>query len=379
MKILLSGIQTTNKGAELMLYAILQEIERKFPDATVFIPRSRIPQGLDYVKSPLDIRFIPYESLESKLRLTSVFRILHLPYGLMPNMLAMGKIDYYLDGSGFKFSDQFKHSSKYLWLLKSQLMVLKTKGTKIVLLPQAFGPFENQINKSIMDVFNKSASILMPREQVSYDYIKESHLVDMEKVKSFTDFTSIVEGEFPQKYSSLKNGVCIIPNKQMINKGAISTEDYLELLSTIINEVKKTGKTVFLLNHEGKDDKDLCEYLQSQMTEKIDIVTGLNALEVKGLIATSYLVISSRFHGVASSLNSCVPCLATSWSHKYKELFKDYNQYDCILPLNDLSRSLKMVRDMLNEENNKKIRHELSKVVPLIQKETRLMWNIVWN
>ena len=34
MKIVLWGVETNNKGAELMLYAILQEIERKFPDAT---------------------------------------------------------------------------------------------------------------------------------------------------------------------------------------------------------------------------------------------------------------------------------------------------------------------------------------------------------
>jgi colanic acid/amylovoran biosynthesis protein len=379
MRIVLSGIQTTNKGAELMLYAILQEIERKFPKATVFIPRNRIPQGLEYIKSQLDIRFIPYESFESKLRLPSVFRILHLPFELMPHMIAMGRVDYYLDGSGFKFSDQFNLAPKYYAILKQQLRAFKRGGTQIIYLPQAFGPLETSVIKSIMAEFNKSASILMPREQVSYDYIKDSHLVDMRKVKMFTDFTSIVEGIFPQEYSLLKNGICVIPNKQMINKGAMSTEDYLKLLSSIIKEAKKTGKTVFLLNHEGKEDKDLCEYLQSQMQEKIDVVTGLNAIEVKGLIAASYLVISSRFHGVASSLNSCVPCLATSWSHKYSELFKDYNQYECILPLNDLSVSLKMVRDYLQEDMNTKIRKELSKVLPQIQSETRMMWKTVWG
>ena len=55
MKIVLSGVETNNKGAELMLYAILQEIERKWPDADVYISQKRIKQGLNYVKS-LDLR-----------------------------------------------------------------------------------------------------------------------------------------------------------------------------------------------------------------------------------------------------------------------------------------------------------------------------------
>lgn len=35
MKVVLSGVETNNKGAELMLYAILQEIERRSPGSTI--------------------------------------------------------------------------------------------------------------------------------------------------------------------------------------------------------------------------------------------------------------------------------------------------------------------------------------------------------
>ena len=43
MRIVLSGIETNNKGAELMLYAILQEIERKYPNAEVFVVSLDLP------------------------------------------------------------------------------------------------------------------------------------------------------------------------------------------------------------------------------------------------------------------------------------------------------------------------------------------------
>ena len=338
-----------------------------------------MPQGLDYVKSELDIRYVPCDTIERRFRLPALFRILHLPFELMPHMIAMGKVDYYIDGSGFKFSDQFVLTKKYISYLRGQLRTFKRKGTKIIFLPQAFGPFENKSSRNVLMELNRNASILMPREKVSYDYIEKTHLVEMDKVRIFTDFTSVVKGEFPPQYTSLKEGVCIIPNKQMINKGAISIDEYLELLSSIIKEANDTGKTVFLLNHEGKEDEELCLTLQSRMKDKIEVVSGLNALEVKGLIAASYLVISSRFHGVASSLNSCVPCLATSWSHKYKELFKDYNQFNCILPLNDIQVSLKMVKDYLQEERNTEMRINLSKALPHIQDETHKMWDTIWR
>ena len=62
MKIVLSGVETNNKGAELMLYAILQEIERKYPTATVYLPYNGIRQGEGYnIVTSLNIKRNPYE------------------------------------------------------------------------------------------------------------------------------------------------------------------------------------------------------------------------------------------------------------------------------------------------------------------------------
>ena len=111
----------------------------------------------------------------------------------------------------------------------------------------------------------------------------------------------------------------------------------------------------------------------------IDVVTGLDAFEVKGIISSAYLVISSRFHGVASALNSCVPCLSTSWSHKYEQLFSDYDQKDCVLPLDNEEYCLNKVEEFLNEDIHEKIKAVLKKKLPYVQEETRKMWNEVWN
>lgn len=379
MKILLSGVETNNKGAELMLYAILQEIERRFPGAVVYLSPYRIKQGLHYIKTNVDFRTWPFDKVVTKLRLRKIFQKCHLPYGLLPHMYALRNVDYYLDGSGFAFSDQFNISNSRVYSEKGLLSFLSKHGCKNVFLPQAFGPFEKSITKKMLSVISEYASLIMPREKVSYKYLEASGVVDMKKVKLYTDFTSLVGGVFPSKYEYLRDGICIIPNSQMINKGAISMEAYLDLLKEIVSCAGKTDRRVYMLNHAGWQDKDLCNTIKQLITDDIEMVTDLNALEVKGLLSSAYLVITSRFHGLASALNSSVPALSTSWSHKYEELYRDYTLDNYVLPLDNKEDALKMIMELLEDKENTRIREHLRKQDQLVKEQTRRMWDTIWN
>ena len=379
MKIVLWGVETNNKGAELMLYAILQEIERKWPDAIVYIPYSRCKQGLDYVKTSLDLRYTPFSKLVYKSHITGIIRRLHLPSSYLSLTNIVGDADWFIDGSGFAFSDQWSIKDSHLQMWQTMLDSLKRHGCKIVFLPQAFGPVELQNTKRILKLISDKANIIMPREQVSYNYLEQSGVVDMRKVSLYTDFTSLVEGVFPSGYERLKDGICVIPNMRMIDKGTISYEDYIKLLSSIIEASQQCNRPVYLLNHEGKNDEMLAYRCKESIGNSIEMVTGLNALEVKGLIASAYLVITSRFHGLASALNSCVPALATSWSHKYEELYKDYQLSNCVLPLDNIKLTIQKVSSFLGEKENSEIRKHISVQKTDIQRQTREMWKRIWS
>lgn len=378
MKIVLYGVETNNKGAELMLYAILQEIERKYPKAEVFISPKSVRQGLDYVKTPLNLKFWPFSNFVKKTHLLRVFQRLHLPLTWLEDTYAV-KADYFFDASGFCFSDQCN-----LWgrtpewwekLLKRQFL----NGTKIVFLPQAFGPFELEQTQKAISILSKYSSIIIPREEISYKYLENSGLVDQSKIKMYPDFTSLVEGVFPKSYEKLRNGICIIPNKKMIDKGKVSYNCYIDFLTAIIAEGQKSGHPVYLLNHEGVADEELAYRCKESIGNEIMVVTGLNALEVKGLIASAYIVVTSRFHGLASALNSCVPALATSWSHKYEELFRDYGITDGILPLDNLNKTLEKINFIIDNNNNIQIRTDLKKKNLMIVGKTAEMWNMIWR
>jgi len=332
MVIQIDGINTQNKGAELMLVAILEEITLRVPDATIYLNPNGI---LDFSILPidkLDVRqrfFLKYGKLVRK-----ILYKLHVPNTYFTHFYAMKGIDLMIDASGFQFSDQWKHSEKNLKLREKYYKTLKSFNTKIVLLPQAFGPFETSSGKRSVEIVSNNFDLIFARELQSYDYLIKAG-GDQRKIVKSCDFTFKVKGIVPEQYKFLEGAVCIIPNKKMITHADNGKSEYLDLLNNIIDYFEASEKKVFLLNHEGLGDEQLCRDVNSLRVDKLDILTNLTAKEVKGVIGNSNIVVSSRFHGVASALSQGVPCLATSWNHKYEMLFNDFGQQNSVLKANE--------------------------------------------
>lgn len=373
MKIALSGVGVNNKGAELMFYAVLQELERRFPQAIAYVPEPQMSlKPFSYIKTSIKLKFVPnffWFRVFRKLRLRSVAkRIYYLP---------VKNADYLIDVSGFQFSDQFNLKDEDIKDWELFLSGYKKQGSKVCFLSQAFGPFKQLGSQKAMKVIDTYSDLIVAREQVSLNYLKDINIAG-KKVKCYSDFTSLVDGIVPEHYSHLRDAVCIIPNTQMTRK-LLSLGDYLEIVKHIADTCMEAGYRVYLLNHESGDDERLAYKCQTYIGKEIEIVTGLNALEVKGMISTSYLCISSRFHGVASSLNTCVPCLSTSWSHKYHELYKDYNIDDMVLNLEDKKLMATEILKYLDKDVNLSIRKKLEQIKPVVQQQARDMWEAVWN
>jgi colanic acid/amylovoran biosynthesis protein len=382
MNILINGTNTYNKGAELMLYAVLQELERISPDVNVLFPLCGLPEGVSYIQTSLNFKQRNIPSIAKvfmKLKGPGVLRrIFHIPYAYTTNRYAMRGLDIVLDAGGFQFSDQWTASNTDVALWDNYLYRLKKQGTKVIYLPQAFGPFETKNGKRLVAILNRYADCIIAREQISYNYVINAG-VNENKVLLYPDFTSLVDGIFPARFEGLKGGIALIPNMRMIDRGSMSIDNYIDMFVQVTNETKKIHKPVFLLNHEGKKDFLLCQAINERLSEKIQVASNMNALEVKGLISQCYMTFSSRFHGVASSLNTGVPCLATSWSHKYEMLFKDFDMEDCVVDLCDKKQLFLKIQQFLGESYNKLIRKKLNKAIVQIKNKNKEMWTEVWK
>lgn len=334
MLIEIKGVQFVNKGAELMLFAILQQLDSLENDFSICLSTNpnTPPHKLDTInayrriqlrKNIIDLNplsyFIP--------RFVRQFLKKHY------KIVFEADIDVVLDASGFAYGDQW--SDLILRQVATEITRLKKKHKKYVFLPQSLGPFSRESNKKWAHFAFNHAALIYARETTSYQAVLS--LGSNIKVKQAPDFTNLVTAALPSSYQSLKGAVLLIPNAKMLsakNKNAAWKTHYINLLSAIANQVIATKKQVVILNHSPQDDHALCEAIQSKLDTHCEIITPANALEVKAIIGCADAVISSRFHGCVSALSQGVVCLATGWSHKYQELFSEYGACDYLLEPN---------------------------------------------
>jgi colanic acid/amylovoran biosynthesis protein len=130
-----------------------------------------------------------------------------------------------------------------------------------------------------------------------------------------------------------------------------------------------------ILNHGGIEDERLCQSLADKVPSAI-LIQPENADETKAIIAKAKACVSSRYHACISALSNGVPCLATSWSHKYQEL---YNEYECpsyvLEPFTDDFELDKSLGHLLNPHPI--IKEGLMACSKDIQLQTQQMWKLV--
>lgn len=374
----LRGVGFVNKGAELMLMAIINKVSNKFPDARfVMEPRTDSPyekrgalglyqklafkkrNGKDYFGFLAD--FIP--------------KNIRTSYGI----ISEDEIDIVIDASGFAYSEQF--GVQKTRIAANEFQRIKKKGAKIILLPQAFGPFNSQETKAQFRKLINNVDIAFARDQVSYDHVIGTVAVgDDQKIFTAPDFTNLLEGHSPEKLNHLSGRICVIPNNKMVEKVEPNGRSYVDFLSTCLRELIYKGENPFILLHEVGRDHELVREILNKFETEVEVISVNDPLLIKGIIGGCKGVISSRFHGLVSSLSQGIPALATGWSHKYQMLFDDYKFTEgCIsieLTNEEISDKIKLLTDsskVMIIRNKLKVESERQK------KLSMKMWDMVFS
>lgn len=379
MIIEIRGVDFVNKGAELMLYAVVQQLNQ-FDDSAISAISLR--NGSVQQRSEMGVQHLTWLYLA---KAPFAGQALNTVAALLPaylrhkwHIVRDNEIDIILDASGFLYSDDAW--PKHMALSATKFKRLKQGGKKVILLPQAFGPFEKQRSKQIMQEILAHADLVYARDSQSYDYLRQldSH---SEHIRIAPDFTNLLPGLIPDYGNTLAKRPCIIPNYRMIDKTSVDLgEKYLPFLITSIRYLRQQGFAPFILIHETGLDYKLAEAVRSEIKQPIDIVHETNPLYIKGIVGNCFLTVGSRYHGLVSALSQNVPSIATGWSHKYQNLFEDYGCPECLVDLHDSHEGmLGKLELVVNETSRADILSRLSAASVKQKAQAQSMWDQVFH
>ena len=328
------GVDFSNKGAELMLRAIVHHMQGRD-----VILATDLGCGNHGQRSRLGLYHLPWLFI-GRIPANVSFLMQRIGYRLtstMPQALRDSQhtvrerdIGAVLDASGFCYSDQTGiPAERRTQLAAKNIVEWKKQGKKIVLLPQAFGPFENQRIAEYVTQIVDHSDLVFARDTLSYSFLLGLP-VNSTNIRMAPDFTSTVPGVRPEYFTRFGRP-CVIPNYRMVDRTSSDiSENYPKFLIRCLDHLSEQHMDPFILVHEERDIA-FAASIQRQIAQPIEVVIEPDPVFIKGILATCSFVISSRYHGLVSALSQNVPGLATSWSHKYQMLLEDYKCPDCLL------------------------------------------------
>lgn len=373
-KILIDNPGFTNRGDQLMIQAILEQIRLYRPQAQILVRRSAFEQNPSYC---IQNKIYPLEVSNRGIKRSKLYTQL-VNFLLRDEWINTPReVDLILDCAGYHLADWRIDNDDYVYLLSEFYKQFTKKGRRIILLPQALGPFTNQYSISATKMVHEYAEAIYAREIVSYDNIK-ALFPDSSKIKIAPDFTCLVSGTDRNSIVLPRNQyVLMIPNYKMMEQTAQNVSSvYIDFMTAIAQYMINSGQNVYLLNHEGDKDEKILHSINERLANPLPILTNLTGLDIKSIIKNAKLVISGRYHGVVSGLTQGVPTLCTGWSHKYAELLKEHKCDDNFLEVDKINVSISKVKDALTNP-----KAYISKVgcEEEIEKKANEMWKRIFS
>ena len=373
MKIYIDNFDLDNRGNQLMIQSVIDQIRSHYGNnAQIFVCERVFIQNPSYCFTnklyPLAATNTGKRHMRLVKKLTN--SLLGDNWIVTPN-----EIDVVLNCLGYCYSDHFiTEVEEYWYYAKNYYAAFSKTDRKIILLPQAFGPYENEWSKKTMLEVYEMVDKIFCRDSVSYNHL-QNILPDINKISMASDFTCLCKPtETPSVLLPEKQYVVLVPNFNMLRY--IDKEIYLNYLQNIVECINLHSYQVYLLNHEGEKDLEILQELNARLKNQKPIITNLSAFEYKSVIQHCRLLVSDRFHALVSGLTQGVPCLYAGWSYKYEELCKEHN-CDCNkLDIHDLNATLHTISDAITNPDKYKSKEGCEKI---LETNVLQMWKEVFD
>ena len=306
-----------NKGDELMLHAVLQGLE---PHRGVLDLVGLLQSGGFLERSRLGLRQLLWERRLSRLSGWIGYPILRR-YGKPFGIVADEELHAVLNFMGYRYAD---FGARETAADARRHEARRRRGTRTIFLPQAYGPFDNfAVRKTACSLFD-GARLVFARDIRSAEALKEIGV--RSPVLVSPDITIPLSGSAPD-YPLPRDFLVLIPNLWMLERVPQDVAlAYVDFLVTAGSWALGAGLAVIVMSHSDFQDASIAQdvLLRLQHAGDVRVVVERDAFKAKGLIGRARIVVGSRYHSLVAGLSQNVATFGTSWAHKYKGLFDDY-------------------------------------------------------
>ncbi len=324
-----------------------------------------------------DILIVKSRRRNLPLSLLKTFLLLILPYSLARRYASLDKeLSNYLEAnlvidlSGDMLTEDYGPHialSHAFPLIFSRLL-----HRPYAIIGQSVGPFHWLL--SVYRSLLKSASIVTVREGLSRDYLKS---IGVTETMETADLGFLLSPSLAVTSADPNIPVLgIAPSGLLFSKfsAAIDSRDPLVDLCDIINRFAIQNQWhVLLVPHVlspsgSRDDNAACQIMKSLITVPCTVLdSGLSPAETKSAIASTDILIAFRMHAAIAGLDTEVPTLGISYSHKTQGLFQKLGMLDWVIDndaamFENIEKKLDSLKDRRAE-----VQAHLSAVLPVLR------------
>jgi len=379
----LFGPRLVNKGDDMMLKAVLARLGAS--NVLAATPR----RGIDAPPREAGLKEIFWpptatealEAVRSRSRGRSMALAKRSMLTLVPSSVRFRKgfvrgsdVRTLLDCSGFAYGDQW--SPERMVARTHYFRRLKDQGARLIMLPQALGPFESPAVRSAASELLATFDLIFVRESASKAHVDALQIPNAGGTV-VPDLTHTLRPKAPEDPESWRSRVCVIPNKRMLDKTEVAVRSaYVAFLVRCMRSIRDRRLTPCIVLHEA-NDRSLAAEIGRQLDFAISVYDE-PALETKGILGSCRAVISSRYHGLVSALSQATPTLGTSWTHKYDALFSEYGCSECLVsPLASADAVEEKLDLVLDESAQQGLRDRLAAAAERQKVKVDEMWKVV--
>jgi len=399
--ILIVHAHWNNRGDEAAIRAMVDSLKEKLP-----IEKIRI-----MIMSE-EINYFPYEEIE----LIPDFPSKRMYYiDAFLNVITFGRFSLTKRGRAFlkavKESDLVIHahggpsigdlyggrSFDLLYLYRLFVIEICNKKPLFFYAP-SIGPFNGKIKNLIRKLILKKAKLIVIREQISADYLKEQM-----GLNCYVTFDSVLQNKIPENYVNKYKGqrefskIWDMVNKERVVGVTITDLRWhskyvsnVELQEMIINSlvkvsqylVKKDYRILLIPQIFNKDyekiEKDLLCKIQKINDEKIYILPlNIDSFGIQMVVSRLFSVIGMRSHSVLFAVKGRTPFISIPYEHKMEGFLNELELRELMIRVEEISSEKIIDKFEYIENNYNSIKNRLEIKVPMLMEKSKKTTDLI--